>query len=199
MPGCPSFLEENFRCCSIWGTPSNYGLTIYIFGITNSCLVKPYFIIPDSHWEERKLRTKYFPFKKCNGGLLGLRINFNFIPILYFYTSLKTSENQRFSEVFRGCRNGTLAWDGLNGVYHLRLFSEQLFWLLLVATFAFFFGKALFQDHLPCNQKWLQWIKYGFDLLLGFHQSGCSVFTEGLFSRTILHRWRQRRTDRFLS
>ena len=178
MPGCPSFLEENFRCCSIWGTPSNYGLTIYMFGITNSCLVKPYFIIPDSHWEERKLRTKYFPFKKCNGGLLGLRINFN----LFHTNSL-----------------WKLAWDGLNGVYHLRLFSEQLFWLLLVATFAFFFGKALFQDHLPCNQKWLQWIKYGFDLLLGFHQSGCSVFTEGLFSRTILHRWRQRRTDRFLS
>ena len=30
-----------------------------------------------------------------------------------FYTPVKTSENQRFSDVFRGYRKGTLAWNGL--------------------------------------------------------------------------------------
>ena len=30
-----------------------------------------------------------------------------------FLYSLKTSENQRFSDIFRGCRNGTLACKGL--------------------------------------------------------------------------------------
>ena len=36
-----------------------------------------------------------------------------FTPMSHFYTPLKTSENQRFSDVFRGCINGTLAWKGL--------------------------------------------------------------------------------------
>ena len=30
-------------------------------------------------------------------------------PILHFYTPLKTSENQRFCDVFRGYKNETLA------------------------------------------------------------------------------------------
>ena len=32
-----------------------------------------------------------------------------FAPIFHFYTPLKTSENLRFSDVFRGYRNETLA------------------------------------------------------------------------------------------
>ena len=36
--------------------------------------------------------------------------------MFYFYTPQKTSENHRFSDVFRGYKNGTLASNGLNTV-----------------------------------------------------------------------------------
>ena len=40
----------------------------------------------------------------------------HFSPLLYFYNSLKTSQNQRFSDVFRGYRNGEMAWKGLYNI-----------------------------------------------------------------------------------
>ena len=48
----------------------------------------------------------YFPLKV----LLKTNLFHANLPFLY---PLKMSENQRFSDVFRGCRNGTLAWKGL--------------------------------------------------------------------------------------
>ena len=38
----------------------------------------------------------------------------HFQPMLQFYTLLKTLENLRFSDVFRGYRSGTLVKNGLN-------------------------------------------------------------------------------------
>ena len=37
----------------------------------------------------------------------------HFMPFVSFYTPLKTSENQRFSDVFRGYRKRPVAWNGL--------------------------------------------------------------------------------------
>ena len=47
---------------------------------------------------------------KCNTGLKW--INHFHVNVLFLYP-LKTSENQRFPDVFRGYRNGTLARKGL--------------------------------------------------------------------------------------
>ena len=40
-----------------------------------------------------------------------------FQPMFHFYTPLKTSENRRFSVVFRGYRNETLVENGLKKAY----------------------------------------------------------------------------------
>ena len=37
----------------------------------------------------------------------------HFMPLVSFYTPLRTWENQRFSDVFRGYRKSTVAWNGL--------------------------------------------------------------------------------------
>ena len=41
----------------------------------------------------------------------------HFMPMFFFYTPpLKTSENHKLSDVFRGYRKGTLAWKGLKNI-----------------------------------------------------------------------------------
>ena len=47
-----------------------------------------------------------------------------------FLYPLKTWENQRFSDVFKGCRNGTLAWKGVMKCWLLSV-SRRLFSILL--------------------------------------------------------------------
>ena len=45
-----------------------------------------------------------------------------------FLCLLKTSENRRFSGIFRGYRNGTLAWNQLNIVPHTEIFPLKWSW-----------------------------------------------------------------------
>ena len=50
-------------------------------------------------------------------GRVSVYSSFASLPIsgnVSFLHPLKTSESQKFSKVFRGCRNGTLAWNELN-------------------------------------------------------------------------------------
>ena len=58
------------------------------------------FLSKSIHWSNK---PKYLIITKINP----LQAN---VPILY---PLKMSENQRFSDVFRGYKKGTLAWNGL--------------------------------------------------------------------------------------
>ena len=51
----------------------------------------------------------------------------DFWPMFPFYTPLKTPENQRFSDVFSGCRMGTLAKNRLTLLWLVfKDFSEIL-------------------------------------------------------------------------
>ena len=46
---------------------------------------------------------------------LHLRCLTRFMPLVSFDTTLKTSENQRFSDVFRGYRRRPVTWNRLTG------------------------------------------------------------------------------------
>ena len=59
------------------------------------------------------------------------------VPLLY---PLKTSENQRFSDVFRGYRSGTLVENGLRYVLASWLFSTDC----ITLTFTFCFDFVIF-------------------------------------------------------
>ena len=74
-------------------------------------LVKKIFEIFKSFWTLLTVSI-YLPFKMPLS-ILALSHFRSMFPFYIPENVLKTSENQRFSDVFRGYRKGTLAWNGL--------------------------------------------------------------------------------------
>ena len=63
-----------------------------------------------------------FVIRNNNLDVYDNQVNLNPFPanVPYLYP-LKTSENQRVSDIFRGCRKGTLAWNGLSLLINLSI------------------------------------------------------------------------------
>ena len=69
-----------------------------------------------------------------------------FSPMFHFYTPLKTSENLMFSDIFRGCINGTLGQNGLKkpGVVSLMFVLNTLPNDINISTF--YFNQVYFEQ-----------------------------------------------------
>ena len=79
------------------------------------------------HWLLPKICIKFSKIEKdyflavhekmrefsINFGALSHLLHLSRVPLLSFYTSLKTTENRRFSDAFRGYRKTSVTWNGL--------------------------------------------------------------------------------------
>ena len=122
-------------------------------GRNGSTLFKPmpYFYIP---WKHQKT-FRFLMFSVGSRGNIGKKwVNPISANALFLYP-LKTSENLRFSDVFKGYRNVVLAWKGLMGEFsmlivkfeHLTTYWWHLFFCLSWVIFLMFLFKITDEKH----------------------------------------------------
>ena len=111
------------------------------------------------------------------GASLRLNLFHANVPFLY---PLKTSENQGFSEVFRGYGNGTLAWNGLkNRIFQLQKDLSRV----SVRNFRVnLYQKTVTNQRVTVNQYALWHLRW---MVLGFHAIEIMVSTKKM---TCLHK-----------
>ena len=93
----PLFSQKNLCCWSIWSNPSNYGLTIYMFGATTSFFGQALFktVLPQIlSVKKRENQIFVLPLYNASKNVIKapeayLIISTHFRPILHFHTPWK--------------------------------------------------------------------------------------------------------------
>ena len=77
-----------------------------------------------------------------------------FQATLLFLYSLKTSQNLRFSAVFRGYKKGAVAWNGLNGMHEKELSKDHK---VTVSCLSSSTSKTILENYVWCAEAVVRW------------------------------------------